>query len=319
MTVQAEGGSAPRVRRSPPIPRRRFLRLALGGAAAVAVAGAVGGELVEHGVLPGAGRLDALLGACATPHPPLRFRRPGMTVSGTFWSAARRRRVGYTVGYPPDHGPGDRLALIVMLHGFGGDHRTALAGLSPAEAMALEVGGDPLAPMALVTVDGGNGYWTPHPGDDPMAMVVDELVPMCQAWGLGRPPSRIGTMGISMGGYGALAIAEHRPRTVAAVAAISPAIWTSYAQARAVNPGAYASPAAFGRYDAVTHAAALGATAVRVASGRDDPFHPGVVALAAALPKGSDVVFSGGCHTGDFFVAQEPPSLSFLSRHLGGS
>jgi S-formylglutathione hydrolase FrmB len=35
-------------------------------------------------------------------------------------------------------------------------------------------------------------------------------------------------MGISMGGYGALAIAERYPRQVSAVAAISPAIWTSY-------------------------------------------------------------------------------------------
>ena len=26
--------------------------------------------------------------------------------------------------------------------------------------------------MALVTADGGNGYWNPHPGDDPMAMVM---------------------------------------------------------------------------------------------------------------------------------------------------
>jgi len=27
-------------------------------------------------------------------------------------------------------------------------------------------------------------------------------------------------------------------------------------------------------------------------------------------------VFSQGCHTGEFFVAQEPPSLEFLGRHL---
>ena len=42
------------------------------------------------------------------------------------------------------------------------------------------------------------------------------------------------------------------------MAAISPAIWTSYAQARQANPAAYASAAAFAANDAVTHAAALG-------------------------------------------------------------
>ncbi len=91
-----------------------------------------------------------------------------------------------------------------------------------------------------------------------MAMVIDELIPRCQRLGLGRPPRRIGTLGISMGGYGALLFAEKYPHLIAAVAAISPAIWTSYAQARQANPAASASAAAFAANDAVTHAAALG-------------------------------------------------------------
>ena len=113
--------------------------------------------------------------------------------------------------------------------------------------------------MAMVTVDGGGGYWTPHPGDDPMAMVMSELIPRCQRLGLGRAPRPIGMMGISMGGYGALLFAEKYPQLIAAVAAISPAIWTNYAQAKAANAGAYASAAAFDANDAVTHAAALAA------------------------------------------------------------
>jgi len=156
----------------------------------------------------------------------------------------------------------------------------------------------------------------PYPGDDPMGMVIDELIPMCQRRGLGRPPHRIAAMGISMGGYGALLLAEKYPALISAVAAISPAIWTSYAQARSVNPDAYAGSAAFAAADAVTHATALAGKPVRVASGDSDPFHPGVVALARALPTGAIVEFSGGCHTSPFFVSQEPPSLAFLSRHL---
>ena len=144
--------------------------------------------------------------------------------------------------------------------------------------------------MAMVTVDGGDGYWNPHPGDDPMAMVIDELIPRCRRLGLGRPPRRIAAMGISMGGYGALLLAEKYPRLIAAVAAISPAIWTSYPQARQANPGAYASAAAFAADDAVTHAAALGRRPVRVASGYADPFYPGVQALARALPAGAVMI-----------------------------
>ena len=130
--------------------------------------------------------------------------------------------------------------------------------------------------MALVTVDGGSGYWNPHPDDDPMAMVVDELIPMCQALGLGRGHRNIGTMGISMGGYGALLLAEKYPELIGAVAAISPAIWTSYTEAQAVNSGAYASAAAFSRNDVVTHADALGEHA---RSGR--------VRLRRSVPPGS--------------------------------
>jgi pimeloyl-ACP methyl ester carboxylesterase len=149
-----------------------------------------------------------------------------------------------------------------------------------------------------------------------MAMVIDELIPLCQRHGLGR--RAIGTFGISMGGYGAILLAEKYPRLISAVVAIGPAIWTSYGQARAVNPGAYASAAAFAAADAVTHAHALAGVAVRVACGLGDPFYPGVRALTRVLPRGAVTDLSQGCHSYPFFVAQELPSLAFLGRHLTG-
>ncbi len=303
-----------------PASRRTFIRNGLVTAAAVTAAGAVGAELISRGALPGRTALDELDGACSVPAPPAPRGAPGPSLSGTFYSAARRRAVGYTIAYPPGHRPGDELPLVVMLHGFGANHADALAGMPPAQGLAQGLarrpGGRPLAPVALVTADGGNGYWNPHPGDDPMAMVVSELIPRCQRLGLGRPPRRVATMGISMGGYGALLLAEKYPRLFAAVAAISPAIWTSYPQAAAASPGAYASAAAFAAGNAVTHAAALGRRPVRVASGDADPFRPGVQALARALPAGAVTVFGPGCHDDAFFAAQQPPSLAFLAAHL---
>jgi S-formylglutathione hydrolase FrmB len=296
--------------------RRRILAFGAGGLVAVLAAGVVATELIAHGVIPGQQELDQLDGACSVASPSLRFSPPGASISNRFYSRSRRRTVGYTLAWPPGHRMGDPLPLIVMLHGEGGNHTDALAGMSPDQAVALRVGGSPLRPMALVTVDGGRGYWNPHPGDDPLAMIVDELIPHCQTMNLGRPPHRIGMMGISMGGYGALLVAEKYPELIAAVAAISPAVWTSYPQASAANPGAYASADDFAADDVVTHASALAGKPVRVASGLDDPFHPGVVTLGQALPPGAIVEISKGCHTGDFFLAQEPPSLEFLAQHL---
>jgi predicted esterase len=293
---------------SGPTPRRRFLRYALGGFVAVAAAGAAGFELVDRGVLPGKSELDQLDGACDVPS-------PGFDPYTT---------VGYTIGYPPGHGPGDRLPLLIALHGFGGNHTDALSGITPSQALALKPSGVPLPPMALVTVDGGGGYWNPHPDDNPQAMLTDELIPMCQRKRLGAGTTsvkRIGVLGISMGGYGAILLAEKYPHLIGAVAAISPAIWTSYAQAQSANAGAYASAADFAQDDVVTHAAALASVPVRLASGHDDPFFPGVQALARALPATPggappELAFAEGCHTAPFFTAQEPPSLAFLGRHL---
>ena len=65
----------------------------------------------------------------------------------------------------------------------------ALTGMTPGEAGALEIAGQTLPPMAMVTVDGGDGYWNPHPEDNPMEMVVSELIPMCQRMNLGKTAS----------------------------------------------------------------------------------------------------------------------------------
>jgi pimeloyl-ACP methyl ester carboxylesterase len=295
------------------VSRRRLLGWVAGGLGAVVVVGVGGVELVDHGVLPGKLLLDELDGACSVKAPNVVFGELGTTTSGQFFSKARHRPVGYSIGYPVGNPPSDALSLIIMLHGYGANHRNALVNMTPAQAVAIRTNGKAPTPMALVTVDGGNGYWNPHPKDDPMAMVVEELIPLCQRRGLGRAPGTISLMGISMGGYGALAIAERNPGLVSGVAAISPAIWTSYDQARGANAGAFASATAFEEGDVIAHATNLKGVAVRIASGADDPFHPGVAKLAKVLPQPSTVVFSSGCHTDPFFYAQEPPSVHFLS------
>ncbi len=261
-------------------------------------AGAAGLELISHGVLPGKTVLDTLDGACSVPSPPLAYSPPRARRSrGRSTRRPAAGRSGTRSPTRPGHGAGDELPLVVMLHGYGGNHADALVGhVARAGRGAPGRTAGRWLPMAMVTVDGGNGYWNPHPGDDPMAMVIDELIPLLPAPRPGRPPRRIGTMGISMGGYGALLLAEKYPHLIAAVAAISPAIWTSYA----AGPGR-PTPARTLRRRPSPPTTRLpmprrsAARPVRVASGYDDPFYPGVQALARPCSGTAAVVdFSPG-------------------------
>jgi hypothetical protein len=59
------------------------------------------------------------------------------------------------------------------------------------------------APFVIAAADGGRGYWHPHDGDDAGAMVLDEFLPLFQEQGR-EWTSRVGWLGWSMGGYGAL-------------------------------------------------------------------------------------------------------------------
>ena len=66
-------------------------------------------------------------------------------------------------------------------------------------------------------------------------MVLDELIPMLGEQGLDT--SRVGFLGWSMGGYGALLLgARLGPARTAAICAVSPALWTS---SGATAPGAF--------------------------------------------------------------------------------
>jgi hypothetical protein len=68
------------------VSRRGLLRWLAGGLGAVVVAGVVGVELVDHGVLPGKLLLDELDGACSVTAPKIDFGEVGTTASGRFYS-----------------------------------------------------------------------------------------------------------------------------------------------------------------------------------------------------------------------------------------
>ena len=182
-------------------------------------AGATAYALVDSAVLPGKGALDNALGRCDPPPPPPAPRgTPQAPVLGTFRSARRRREVDFALLYPPGYRDGAHLPVCLSLHGYGANCRDAISTGGYPELIA----GSP-HPFVLAGVDGGGGYWHPHPTDDPLGMLVDDFLPYLA--GRGLDTGRVAVCGWSMGGYGALVCGLAYPGRFRVIIATSPAVY----------------------------------------------------------------------------------------------
>ena len=112
-------------------------------------------------------------------------------------------------------------------------------------------------------------------------MVLDELIPMLGEQGLDT--SRVGFLGWSMGGYGALLLGSRLgPARTAAICAVSPALWTS---SGATAPGAFDGADDYAA-NSVWGLPNLASIPIRIDCGDSDPFYVGHQAVhrAAAQP-----------------------------------
>jgi hypothetical protein len=186
----------------PGVSRRGLLIGGIGAAVAMA-AGGTGYELVQDGTLPGKYQLDRLLGACGS-DPGVPDVAAGPVTATSFYSRYRRRTVEMVLMRPP--GARGSLPAVIVLHGMGGDARSAVS-LGYPEFLAAAVGAG-AAPFAAVSVDGGGSvYWHQRAdGDDPLGMIVNEVLPRLRR--AGYRVAKIGVTGWSMGGYGALLLAS---------------------------------------------------------------------------------------------------------------
>lgn len=277
----------------------------------VGVAGAAG---VETEVLPGRSWIYQHLGINgAAGHVP--DVRSGRVVTGRFASRARGTDVGWAIAYPPGHA-GEPLPVAVALHGRGGHYDNAMSreheGVNYFLADAVGKG---VPAYAIASVDGGDTYWHDRAsGDHAGTMVVEEFLPLLARHGLDT--TRLGFLGWSMGGFGALHFGmQLGAERVRAVGALSPAIWQSY---DATAPGAFddeadfAATTPFGRQDE------LDGIEVRIDCGDSDPFYSNVKAYRAGFRTPPAGGFALGAHSPTYWRRVLPAHISMLGHALAG-
>jgi enterochelin esterase-like enzyme len=292
---------------------RRAALVSIGGTAGLVGLSALGVRLVDAGVLPGRSSLNEVLGRCDAPRPAAARGTPPPPVTGSFRSATRRREVSYAISYPPGYGDGSALPVCLALHGYSSHGQAALDTGDYARliAGAVEAGA---APFALAAPDGGNGYWHPHPDDDPMGMLFEEFLPLLASRGLRT--DRTAVAGWSMGGYGALVCGLTQRERFRLIVATSPAIFHSYEDAHDVNPGAFDSPDEWARYDVSARAQEFSGLPVRIATGAADSFTPAIERLRDNLPDPGVVDITTGCHDNRFWTSVAPAQIQEISTAL---
>ena len=295
----------------PQLSRRAVLQLGVG--AAIGAAGAyVFGTMLESQPTTAPPRVTMTgVGARIAPpplEPPLAAAAPTM-VTGSFVSAARGGvATNWAIARPP--GQTKPLRPVIALHGKGSDAAAVMAGgVEQGLAQAVAAG---LPPFAVVAVDGGGSYWHKRAsGEDSGAMVLNELLPLLDNQDLDT--SRVGFLGWSMGGYGALLLgARLGPARTAAICAVSPALWTSHG---ATAPGAFDSAEDWSA-NSVFGPPTLASIPIRVDCGNSDPFYSATQQFIAQLPTPPAGGFSPGGHDGGYWSQQLPAELTWMAPLL---
>ncbi|WP_327091250.1 alpha/beta hydrolase-fold protein [Nonomuraea sp. NBC_01738] len=149
-------------------------------------------------------------------------------ISGNFPSTAAGDDVGYRILLPADWEAGERLPLVLHLHGA----MSSSASLELARPFYEDLhrrGAFPRALVACPSTPTAGGFYLDWPDGASWGTLIAQEFPARLAAAYG-PFTATALIGASMGGYGALKLAFADPERFAAVAAISPAVFPGETQ-----------------------------------------------------------------------------------------
>lgn len=218
----------------------------------------------------------------------------GQVTVETVYSEKRGRDVGLFTAVPDGYGDGAGLPVVVILHGSSATtagYRDFGFGQFLTRAV---LDGAPPFVLAGSDAEGSGTGWEPNPatGDDPQAMVVDELPRWLADRGLDADTRAL--WGWSMGGYGVLRLAEAYPDWARAAAVFSPALSMGGSATR--------------------DAAKLAGLPLAIWCGQDDRFYDADREFADALPEPPEIAtwVAGEAHTRTFWNDQTLDAFAFL-------
>ncbi|MER5737979.1 MULTISPECIES: alpha/beta hydrolase-fold protein [unclassified Streptomyces] len=144
-------------------------------------------------------------------------------VEDSFASASAGRDVDYRVLLPADRARGERLPLVLHLHG-AMSSAESLDRARPLYEDLYRQGAFPRAVVACVSTPTLDGFYLDRPGGAAWETLVTDEFPAHLA-SVHGPLGATALLGASMGGYGVLKAAFRAPERFAAVAALSPAVF----------------------------------------------------------------------------------------------
>lgn len=293
---------------------RRSLLHAGGGLTAAAALGAAAGCSSE--AKPKAKPKTKTKPTFEPPVPPA--APAGKTVEGVMLSPkAPGLSIGWTVTRPHGVPDGQRLPVVIVLHGLGGDrHAFRNTAMLPAYLTDyVDRGGEP---FAVATMDAFASWYHPRTtggeaGSDFAAVVTDTLIPtLALRKDLRLETERVGLYGFSMGGYGALRIAGLLgPKRVFAVVASSPALFDVWED---VKYAAFEDEDAFDEYGTTFRQAELRDIPVRIECGEDDEFAEATRHYMSGLLTAPEGGIFPGRHDAQFTMKHLPDALDFLGK-----